>query len=104
MIEIAVKVIKEILLKNKIKPVNIILFGSRARGEFNEESDWDFLVLIDKEIDFPEKHRMITEIRRVLAKYRIPNDIIIKSEKQFNIMKNYPGNISFYAYQEGKII
>jgi len=28
----------------------IILFGSRARGVFNEDSDWDFLILTDKEI------------------------------------------------------
>jgi uncharacterized protein len=27
----------------------VILFGSRARGDFHEESDWDVLVLTDKE-------------------------------------------------------
>lgn len=27
----------------------IILFGSRARGDFWEESDWDFLILTEKE-------------------------------------------------------
>ncbi len=27
----------------------ITLFGSRARGDFWEESDWDFLILTDKE-------------------------------------------------------
>jgi predicted nucleotidyltransferase len=26
----------------------IILFGSRARGDFHKESDWDFLILIEK--------------------------------------------------------
>lgn len=26
----------------------IILFGSRARGDFHEGSDWDFLILIEK--------------------------------------------------------
>jgi len=25
----------------------IILFGSRARGDFNKESDWDFLILTE---------------------------------------------------------
>jgi predicted nucleotidyltransferase len=28
---------------------NIILFGSRSRGDYSEESDWDFLILTDKE-------------------------------------------------------
>ncbi|MFA5650301.1 MAG: nucleotidyltransferase domain-containing protein [Proteiniphilum sp.] len=26
-----------------------VLFGSRARGDFGDESDWDVLVLLDKE-------------------------------------------------------
>ncbi len=26
----------------------IILFGSRARGDWHEESDWDFLILTDR--------------------------------------------------------
>lgn len=27
----------------------LLLFGSRARGEANEESDWDLIVLLDKD-------------------------------------------------------
>lgn len=27
---------------------NLILYGSRARGDAHEESDWDLLVLLDK--------------------------------------------------------
>jgi predicted nucleotidyltransferase len=26
----------------------VILFGSRARGDFHKESDWDFLILTEK--------------------------------------------------------
>ena len=41
------------LVKEKIleidKNAEVILFGSRARGDFHKESDWDFLVLSDKE-------------------------------------------------------
>ena len=40
------------LVKEKIleidKNAEVILFGSRARGDFHEESDWDFLVLLDE--------------------------------------------------------
>ena len=28
---------------------NVILFGSRARGDNTEDSDWDLLILLDKE-------------------------------------------------------
>ncbi len=40
------------LIKNKIHNKNpnaeIILFGSHARGEANNESDWDILILLNK--------------------------------------------------------
>lgn len=29
--------------------VRIILFGSQARGDANEESDWDIMILLDKD-------------------------------------------------------
>ena len=102
--EIAVDIIKNIFKKDNIKLIKIILFGSRARGDFSKDSDWDFLIMIDKDLNFEEKHAIIIEAQRKLAKLRIPNDIIIKSEKKFNSMKDYPGNISFYANKEGIII
>jgi predicted nucleotidyltransferase len=30
---------------------DVILFGSRARNSFDASSDWDFLVLVDGEVD-----------------------------------------------------
>ena len=35
----------------KIMPVNakVILFGSQARGDYREDSDWDILILLDKQ-------------------------------------------------------
>lgn len=46
---------KALQLINKLKSLvhqydknaEIILFGSRARGDWHEESDWDFLILTD---------------------------------------------------------
>ncbi len=38
----------------------VVLFGSRARGDFHEESDWDVLILVDKDekdYEFKEKIR-----------------------------------------------
>ena len=36
---------------NKVdEDAKIILFGSQARGESNKDSDWDFLILTDKEV------------------------------------------------------
>jgi predicted nucleotidyltransferase len=40
--------IKE-LISNKEPGADIILFGSRARNDFHADSDWDILVLMDKD-------------------------------------------------------
>ncbi len=41
----------ENLVKQEIKKIDpqaeVILFGSRARGDFRNDSDWDFLVLLE---------------------------------------------------------
>ena len=99
--EKAVEIIKEVLESKDIKVIKMILFGSRVRDNFREDSDWDFLILIDRELDFHERWKIINQIQRKLAELRIPNDIILKSEEQFNIMKNYVGNISYYASRDG---
>lgn len=33
----------------------IILYGSRARGDFNKYSDWDLLILLNKNMSFAQK-------------------------------------------------
>jgi predicted nucleotidyltransferase len=51
-----------ILIKDtvlKIEPsAEIILFGSRARRDFNEFSDWDFLILVDGKVDASRTDRI----------------------------------------------
>ena len=60
---------KELLLKlvkkavQEIEPdANIILYGSRSKGKASDESDWDFLILVDGPVDFQRtdkiRHRL----------------------------------------------
>ena len=44
-------------IKQKDPRAEVILFGSHARGQANDESDWDILILIDK----PKENRMVEE-------------------------------------------
>ena len=63
----SIKKIKNSFVVNKVKEIvhrydkeaEIILFGSRARGDWHEESDWDFLILseLDERTDVKEKIR-----------------------------------------------
>ncbi len=41
--------IRETALSIMPETAKVILFGSRARGDWRKESDWDILVLLDKD-------------------------------------------------------
>ncbi|OHA92923.1 MAG: hypothetical protein A3D37_01485 [Candidatus Zambryskibacteria bacterium RIFCSPHIGHO2_02_FULL_38_22] len=38
-------------LKEKYNPLAIILYGSRASNKANKDSDWDFVILVENEIE-----------------------------------------------------
>lgn len=52
--EILVK-LRSILNDLKAEYSRILIFGSRARGDFREESDWDFFIILKKPLDARRK-------------------------------------------------
>lgn len=53
------KIVKEVIHQID-EAAEVILFGSRARGDFDADSDWDFLILIDEEVT-SEKEELIRD-------------------------------------------
>lgn len=48
--------IKEVAMTGIPQNASVILFGSQARGDEKADSDWDLLILIDKEHLSSEEH------------------------------------------------
>lgn len=42
--------------------VEVLLFGSRARGDFRDDSDWDFLILFDIPLTQELKDTVLTRL------------------------------------------
>ena len=95
------QIIRTTLQANDIQIEQIYLFGSRAQGTAQPDSDWDVYVLVDDDLTFADRRRLTTEIKRELARQRIPNDVILKSDKQFQASKTYPGHLAYTVAQEG---
>jgi predicted nucleotidyltransferase len=53
----------------------VVLFGSQARGDSHEESDWDFLILTSREVSRSLKR----EIRDALWEIEMKEEVIISS-------------------------
>ncbi|MDI6736713.1 MAG: nucleotidyltransferase domain-containing protein [bacterium] len=68
-------------LIDKYKPEKIILFGSAARGEFNKDSDLDFLII---KKDTPYLGRDRARNLRKLIKKEVAVDFLIYRPEEFN--------------------
>ncbi len=66
--------VKQAILK--IEPqAGIILYGSRARNDHHEKSDWDYLILVTGKVDTSR----IDRIRSILYDLELETDEIINS-------------------------
>ena len=82
----------------------IILFGSRAREDFDAGSDWDFLIVLKKDVSREEKMEIAHRVRRRLAEIYIPCDVIIKSKGEVKKRKNAIGSVIKTALSEGVLL
>ena len=68
-------------------PERVILFGSVARGDADEHSDVDLLVVVDTDAD---PFRLTAKMYRELADIRVPKDIIVVTPAEFEADRDNP--------------
>ena len=100
----AVEVVHKVLSGNGIRPEQFFLFGSRARGDSRPDSEWDIYVAVDRDLPFAERRSLVTEMKRTLARLRIPNDIVLKPVGRFNALKELPGALAYDVAREGVVL
>jgi predicted nucleotidyltransferase len=101
-LKIAKQIIIEEIEKYGFQVIEIILFGSRARGDEKEDSDWDFYVLIDRDIEFSVKRKLVASITTRLSKNKIPADILIQPASVIKERQNDPEYLAYYVLREGQ--
>lgn len=79
----------------------IVLFGSHARGDADEGSDFDFLVI---EPVVENRAREMVRLRRALRPLRVPADILVYSREEVTRWGQQPGTALYWALKEGRVV
>ena len=82
-------------------PLQVILFGSRARGEARPDSDYDFLVLEDSTLP---RYRRAAKYRRVLAGLLPSKDILVWTPEEAAEWATVPQALVTTAISEGVVL
>jgi predicted nucleotidyltransferase len=88
------------VLKQEFHPKRLFLFGSQAAGTATEDSDYDFVVVVDA-TDLDRVQNM-TKARRLLhEKANISADVFVYPEHEFNQAKDEFSSIPETALNTG---
>jgi len=90
-------------------PYKIILFGSHANGNANENSDIDLMVILDNHHvskTYEERLNKKLFVRNLVLDInrKIPLDILVYSKEEFNMIKQYGNYLIDEIEKTGKII
>lgn len=80
-------------------PIKIILFGSLAKKQIKTTSDIDICVIIDTDDKRKLVNKMYSEVNT-----KFPVDIIIYTEKEWEILKDEETSFLYKILKEGEII
>jgi predicted nucleotidyltransferase len=81
-------------------PKQIILFGSQARGDVDDRSDVDLLVI---KTHVSDRYQELVELDQALAGIMMPVDVLLVSDAEFEERASQPGTVDRAAQQEGRI-
>lgn len=82
-------------------PLQIILFGSQARGDADRDSDIDLLVVF---AEITDKRKTAIDLERALSDMPVAKDIIVSTPEELERSRTRIGSVLRYAQQEGKIL
>ncbi len=83
-------------------PEKVYLFGSQARGDANEDSDIDFLIVNNS--NEPKRQRALKFRKTLRGNYLYPVDILVYTPTEFQSEQNIKGTIAYHVSKEGTLL
>lgn len=82
-------------------PQQIILFGSHGRGDADERSDIDLLIVMP---DGPNRQATALAITQSLSDLTVPTDVLVTTQEEIARRAHVVGTVLRSALQEGKVL
>ncbi len=79
----------------------VLLFGSRVRGDSHADSDYDVLAVLPHHLVPKERLRLATRCRRRLAQEGLDVDVLVKSPVEIRDYHDKRGSIVHEALTSG---
>jgi len=105
-VEETLKLIKETVMnvakEYDVRIDKVILFGSRARGDNREDSDWDILVVTKEKLDRKRLEGFSYNLSLALIDMlNMPVDVLIIDKEDYEVKRKYKGFVYYWATIEG---
>ncbi len=93
------------ILVREADPEQVILFGSRGRGDARGDSDVD-LIVVEEEPFGPGRDRVkeMARLYRALADFTVPTDILVYSTADVDYWRDSLNHVLARALRDGKVV
>ena len=89
----------------EVDPEQVILFGSRARGDSYDNSDVDLVVLESEPFqDSRSRHAEEVRLYSALSNFRVSKDILVYSYEDAEYWQDSLNHVLARALREGRIL
>lgn len=90
---------------DEVRPEQVILFGSRGRGDAREDSDIDLIVIEAEPFGAGRsRHKEMARLYRALAGYRVAADVLVYSRDDVDYWRDSLNHVLARGLREGRVL
>lgn len=84
-----------------LDPEQVILFGSRARGEASSHSDYDICVVAPSNQSYHERNM---QVRRLFPGRDFSMDVFVLTPEEYEAQRQVVNTLGFYVHRDGEVL
>lgn len=90
---------------DEVDPEQVILFGSRARGDARQDADVDLIVLESEPFDSGRsRHEEEVRLHQALSSFHVSKDVLVFSRSEREYWSDSLNHVLARALREGRVL